>query len=131
MHKPDVCTCEQYARSARIALFCGRRQEDVVWMHTGGFDMDVMNDLYRDHCLVLPNEWRAARDESHQVPWRQLAAMECNDFSDFPLPKPWLVEPEQLRKNTTGPVCPSSNSCSERQLWLCVYATFRDGMRHC
>jgi hypothetical protein len=114
-------------------------------MHAGGFDMDVMNDLYRDQCLVLPNEYDflsgELRETNHTkylgnslLPWN--ATAEVNKayyvhFSDFPLPKPWLVGPEQLRQNTTGPVCPGSNSCSERQLWLSLYETFRDGMRHC
>ena len=107
--------------------------------------MDVMNDLYRDQCLVLPNEYDflsgELREANHTkylgnslLPWNATAELKKAYYvhlSDFPLPKPWLVGPEQLRKNTTGPVCPSSNSCSERQLWLSLYDTFRDGMRHC
>ena len=101
--------------------------------------MDVMNDLYKHLCLVLPNQYDFLSGElremnhtnylgNHLVQWN--ATAELNKafyvhFSDFPIPKPWLISPEDLKANGTGPACPPS--CEERTLWLSLYRTFHKG----
>jgi len=112
-------------------------------MCAGGFDMDVMNDLYKHQCLVLPNEYDflsgELRETNHTnylgnrlVPWNATAELSKAyyvHFSDFPTPKPWLLSETALLANGTGPACPSN--CEERTLWLSLYRTFHKEMQYC
>lgn len=105
--------------------------------------MDVMNALYRDQCLVLPNEYDFLSGElreknhtrylgNHLLTWNATAELHRAyyvHFSDFPLPKPWLMQPEALASNMTGPACPPL--CEERALWVLLYTAFHKGMKFC
>lgn len=105
--------------------------------------MEVMNDLYKHQCLVLPNEYLFLSGElrernhtnylgNHLAHWN--ATTELNrayyvHFSDAPTPKPWLMNTEALKANGTGPACPLS--CEERTLWLSLYTIFQKEMQYC
>ncbi|CAK0732461.1 hypothetical protein CVIRNUC_000134 [Coccomyxa viridis] len=109
----------------------------------GGFDMDVMNDLYKGQCLVLPNEYVFLTGElratnhtrylgNHLLPWNataELGRAYYVHFSDFPLPKPWLLGAEQLNSTTVAPQCPQQ--CEERALWLALHHSFQREMQQC
>ncbi|CAK0732493.1 hypothetical protein CVIRNUC_000138 [Coccomyxa viridis] len=109
----------------------------------GGFDMDVMNDLYKGQCLVLPNEYifltGELRETNHTrylgndlLPWNATAELlraYYVHFSDNPLPKPWLLRPEELASNDSGPSCPPH--CEERSLWTSLYQSYHRQMMYC
>ena len=112
-------------------------------MRAGGFDMDVMNDLYKHQCLVLPNEYEFLSGELRELNYTnylgnhlvqlnataELSRAYYVHFSEFPTPKPWLMSPEELKANGAGPACPPS--CEERTLWLSLYTTFQKEMLYC
>ena len=81
---------------------------DKSLVHAGGFDMDVMNDLEKNRCLVLPSHYDflsgELRNTDHsaylgnaRLAWNataELAKAAYVHFSDFPVPKPWLSSNE-------------------------------------
>ena len=113
----------------------------LVCTVVGGFDMDVMNDLYKNMALTLPNEYDFVSGELRKtdhaaylgndlVKWNATAEFRKAyyvHFSDWPVPKPWLVSDDQLA--STGPKCPSE--CEERELWIGLYTQFQKEMQQC
>ncbi|ROT40732.1 nucleotide-diphospho-sugar transferase [Sodiomyces alkalinus F11] len=111
------------------------------------YDMEIVNSLYKDTALVLPHrpydlltaEFR--RDADHHVPylgsdteaWDAVAVFneaKFLHFSDWPVPKPWLATPEQLRRERE-PTCMGKDDeegqeCSEKILWNKCYTDFRE-----
>ena len=79
------------------------------------YDMEIMNNLYKDSCLVIPHrpydllsgEFRAASDQHRRYignaseAWnanRTLAEAKFLHFSDWPVPKPWFEMSPKMEK---------------------------------
>ncbi|KAL2754263.1 glycosyltransferase family 8 protein [Sodiomyces alcalophilus JCM 7366] len=109
------------------------------------YDMEVVNHLYKDTALVLPHrpydlltsEFR--RDDhvpylgSDAEAWDPVAVfneVKFVHFSDWPIPKPWLATPEQLRKERESR-CKEKDredgqKCIDMTLWNELYVDFRE-----
>ena len=75
------------------------------------------------HCRYLGNDL---------LPWNATAELlraYYVHFSDNPLPKPWLLRPEELASNGTGPSCPPH--CEERSVWTSLYQSYHRQMMYC
>ena len=111
---------------------------------THKYDMELLNDRYYNSALVLPHrpflitgELRRTNHEAylgnnyekwdlHQV----LADASLVHFSDWPLPKPWIMWPiEAMRslrpKCKVNPDTAHESSCEEREAWMHIYDDFR------
>ncbi|KAF2441974.1 glycosyltransferase family 8 protein [Karstenula rhodostoma CBS 690.94] len=111
-----------------------------------GFDMDILNTIYKDSCIVLPHrrynlisaEFRGS-SESHrkylgsEEAWNGTLVLEeakFVHFSDWPLPKPWIKASEsdiadrqpECRKGTGG----GGDDCTDRDIWLNLYKDFSE-----
>ncbi len=105
--------------------------------------MDVVNDLYKGMCMVLPNEYDFLSGELRKTDhsaylgnsieiWNATAEFwkaSYAHFSDWPTPKPWLVDPDDLEAMDEAPECPPK--CEERRLWILLYTTFWNGTQLC
>ncbi|KAL1955890.1 hypothetical protein VTO42DRAFT_7963 [Malbranchea cinnamomea] len=108
------------------------------------FDMEIVNTLYKDHCLVLPHrpynilsgEFRGTNHSrylgSEQETWdpeKVLAEAKLVHFSDWPYPKPWIEATDQQTEERM-PECtivgPSGEEdCRAQKIWLWLYEDFR------
>jgi hypothetical protein len=111
---------------------------------THKYDMELLNDRYYNSALVLPHrpfmitgELRRSNHEAylgnnyekwdvHQV----LADASLIHFSDWPLPKPWVMWPiEAMRslrpKCKVNPDTAQESGCEEREAWMHIYDDFR------
>ena len=111
---------------------------------THKYDMELLNDRYYNSALVLPHrpfmitgELRRSNHEAylgnnyekwdvHQV----LADASLIHFSDWPLPKPWIMWPiEAMRslrpKCKVNPDTAQESGCEEREAWMRIYDDFR------
>lgn len=110
------------------------------------FDMDIMNDLYGDDCLIIPHrrydlitgEFRAG-DSGHtsylgskEEQWNPDGALEeakFLHFSDWPVNKPWLPTASEVMEDNV-PKCVGASDgtmdCRDRELWLGFYEDFRE-----
>ncbi|MCJ1285809.1 N-acetylglucosaminyltransferase [Xylographa opegraphella] len=109
------------------------------------FDMEILNDLYGDSAMVLPHrnyglvsgEFRS--EDHHRYlgnsyekwdPKRALSEASLVHFSDWPIPKPWIMWPRNLLKEKM-PLCdinPGTKAeagCENRDIWLGLYNDFR------
>ncbi|KAH7061800.1 nucleotide-diphospho-sugar transferase [Paraphoma chrysanthemicola] len=118
------------------------RVNNYMEQRNPGFDMDILNTLYKESCLVLPHrrynlvsgELRRKNHSqylgSNEV-WngsRILEEAKYIHFSDWPVPKPWLVVPEEVKANSQ-PECVAGlngkdDDCTDRDLWLGLYDDF-------
>ena len=107
------------------------------------YDMEIVNDLYRDSALVLPHRpysllVQEYRETDHSLylgspeeEWDPVAAFKEAKFlhwSDWPMSKPWHPSPVQL-KQQTEPKCHMKNgveTCGERDMWRYFYREFRE-----
>ncbi|KAF2708820.1 glycosyltransferase family 8 protein [Pleomassaria siparia CBS 279.74] len=109
-----------------------------------GFDMDILNTLYKDNCVVLPHrqydmlsaEFRGkdhskylGSDEVWDGP-KALKEAKFVHFSDWPVPKPWLRGAESI-VTANQPKCVDGKSgaapdCTNRDIWLSLYKDFSD-----
>lgn len=110
----------------------------------GEYDMDILNRFYRDSAMVLPHqkygmlsgEFRA-KDHSNFLGntydyWnadRTFREASLVHFSDWPLPKPWIMWPHNLIGEML-PKCYSDRGlevqhCKEKEIWLNLYDDFR------
>ncbi|KAK8192790.1 nucleotide-diphospho-sugar transferase [Phyllosticta capitalensis] len=109
------------------------------------FDMEILNDRYRDSVLVLPHKGSILltgelRNEDHSNYagndydfWDiddALAEARIVHFSDWPLPKPWIMWPnnllpEVLPKCKIKPGMPDEAGCRDRDVWRALYDDFR------
>ncbi|KAJ5909201.1 Glucose N-acetyltransferase 1 [Penicillium taxi] len=109
------------------------------------FDMEILNDRYGDTAMVLPHRQYALisgefRTKDHRKflgadhgewnPDKALAEAKFVHFSDWPLPKPWVMWPSwQLAE--MQPACdinPGSmdeKGCRDREVWKDLYDDFR------
>ncbi|KAK1148421.1 N-acetylglucosaminyltransferase [Aspergillus melleus] len=109
------------------------------------YDMELLNERYGDSALVLPHrqyglitgEFRAedhknflGNDYEVWDPDKVLAEAKLVHFSDWPLPKPWVMWPqkvlaESLPKCLHNPGTPKESGCRNREVWRKFYDDFR------
>ncbi|KAJ4269475.1 N-acetylglucosaminyltransferase [Fusarium torreyae] len=109
----------------------------------GEYDMEIVNELYRDSALIFPHrrydlvsgEFRSD-DHSHYLgsdvevwdPAAVYSEAKLIHFSDWPLPKPWKPTLEDLRlslqPNCTG-AANSVEDCTSRIIWNSLYTDFK------
>ncbi|OLN97881.1 Glucose N-acetyltransferase 1-like protein 1 [Colletotrichum chlorophyti] len=106
------------------------------------YDMEIVNDLYRDSALVLPHrpydlltrvfggdhpDYYLGNDKEV---WDSIAIFneaKLLHFSDWPMNKPWLESSEALIKQRE-PKCVMKNAvedCTTRDLWHSFYTDFK------
>ena len=107
------------------------------------FDMDILNNFYDNTAMVLPHQKYGLisgefRSEDHKHflghpdrewdPQRALDEASLVHFSDWPVPKPWVMWPRNVL-NEKQPECKhpegSKEDCSDRKVWLSLYDDFR------
>ncbi|KAI4730380.1 nucleotide-diphospho-sugar transferase [Aureobasidium sp. EXF-10728] len=108
------------------------------------FDMEIVNNLYGQDCLILPHrrydlltgEFRSKDHHKYlgsttEVwdPRRVLQEAKFLHFSDWPYPKPWIAGAESVRLEVQ-PACHNNTSgehdCSDREVWNEIYVEFRE-----
>jgi hypothetical protein len=110
------------------------------------FDMEIINALYGESCLVMPHkpylllkgEMRSADHEnylgSEEQQWdvdEVMGQAKYVHFSDYPVPKPWVATSEALKRDFM-PSCKApghkaqGQDCSDRDAWLWLYKEFRE-----
>lgn len=108
------------------------------------YDMEVLNSRYGESAMVLPHrqygllsgEFRAKNHRrylgTHEEwnPDKVLAEAKFVHFSDWPLPKPWVMWP-QKQLAEMQPACdinpgtPEESGCRDREVWKQLYDDFR------
>ncbi|BCS21422.1 N-acetylglucosaminyltransferase [Aspergillus puulaauensis] len=109
------------------------------------YDMELMNEFYGDSAMVLPHRQYGLvsgefRSQNHTAflgsvdevwdPDRALSEAKFVHFSDWPLPKPWVMWPSQmlpdiLPKCKNNPGTLHESGCRDRDVWLKLYDDFR------
>ncbi|KAK5659110.1 hypothetical protein OQA88_1200 [Cercophora sp. LCS_1] len=109
------------------------------------YDMEIVNTLYRDSALVIPHRgydlltrefmnppdqhaWYLGSPDEEWDPVAVLEEAKFLHFSDWPVPKPWMPNDEELRLEHQ-PGCwerEGVESCAERELWNGFREAFRD-----
>ncbi|PGH33759.1 hypothetical protein GX50_03416 [[Emmonsia] crescens] len=108
------------------------------------FDMEVVNSLYKNHCLTLPHrpyflisgEFRGndhsrylGSDDEVWDPEKVFAEAKILHFSDWPYPKPWTNATIE-ETNTRMPNCSirltGEEDCRGRNIWLSLYKDFQE-----
>lgn len=120
------------------------------------YDMELLNDRYATSALILPHrplflltgEFRLPRashsaylgpspssptTSSSSVSWdpdQALSSASLVHFSDWPLPKPWIMWPqgqlaEMVPRCWERPGTAEEKGCRDREVWLGLYADFR------
>ncbi|KAL4860801.1 hypothetical protein BDV12DRAFT_181099 [Aspergillus spectabilis] len=108
------------------------------------YDMEIVNDLYKDSALILPHRrydllTGEFRSKSHSAylgndlePWdpeKILKEAKYLHFSDWPVPKPWLSASPSIVQNEQptcdmNPATGQEDDCRARDIWLEFYADF-------
>lgn len=108
------------------------------------YDMELLNERYYNSALVLPHRpfliTGELRRSSHEAflgnnyeQWnvqQVLADASLIHFSDWPLPKPWIMWPiEAMRslrpKCKINPGTAQESGCEDREAWMHIYDDFR------
>lgn len=109
------------------------------------FDMELINDRFEYSAMVLPHRPYAMlsgefRKHNHSAylgntfeAWDPAAALKeakLVHFSDWPLPKPWIMWPQEGLAEIQ-PDCDGSHegSCENRRIWKELYNGFRQRRR--
>lgn len=109
------------------------------------YDMELLNERYGGSALVLPHrqyglvtgEFRTkdhrnflGNDHESWNPDKALSEAKLVHFSDWPLPKPWIMWP-QAQMAKMQPICdrnpgtPEESGCRDREVWKQLYEDFR------
>lgn len=135
----------EYSALAEAAQPAMHGQVDVNVSETHKYDMEILNNRYADSALVLPHRQYGLvtgefRNKDHRKflgneyePWdpdKVLADAKFVHFSDWPLPKPWVMWPRELLveimpKCDNNPGTPSESGCRDRDVWKKLYDDFR------
>lgn len=113
---------------------------------TRRYDMELLNRRYADSALVLPHrlyglvtgEFRStdhksflgAEDEAWD-PDKALAEAKFVHFSDWPLPKPWIMWPRSLLAEMIPKCNNKPGVCRDRDIWKGLYEDFRKKRKVC
>lgn len=108
------------------------------------YDMEIMNDLYKDSAMILPHrpydmltgEFRNMGDHSHYLgndyeqwdPVVHFNEAKFLHFSDWPVPKPWIKMSDKQR-NDKQPSCREDDGveqCVQREMWNGFYSDFTE-----
>lgn len=109
------------------------------------YDVQLLNDRYGNSALVLPHRQYGLvtgefRTKDHRLflgndyeqwnPDKALNEAKVIHFSDWPLPKPWIMWPQgqlanMLPKCDKDPGTPKESGCRDRDVWLGLYDDFR------
>ena len=109
------------------------------------YDMEIINNAFKDSALVLPHrqygllsgEFRSKRHQNYLGndyeewdPDQALREASLVHFSDWPLPKPWIMWPrnqlqEEMPKCESDPGTEREKGCRNREVWLELYNDFR------
>ena len=108
------------------------------------FDMDIVNELYKDDCLIIPHRDYAlvtgefgfmdhnrylGNAEEIWDPDVILKAAKYVHFSDWPYPKPWIPAEAQMTYRQK-PRCQHGEDgvpdCRNGEKWLWLYEDFRE-----
>ncbi|KAK1524360.1 glucose N-acetyltransferase [Colletotrichum costaricense] len=106
------------------------------------YDMEIINDLYKDSAMILPHRPYALLTRSFGGDHQDYYLANSNEvwdavtvyneakylhFSDWPMHKPWLKSSDSLIKERQ-PDCvvrDGNEDCTARELWLSFYTDFR------
>ena len=107
------------------------------------YDMEILNKLYGDSAMVLPHrqygllsgEFRESNHKNYLGneletwdPDRVMREASLVHFSDWPLPKPWVMWPHKL-VGEIMPKCRPGNhgndDCRDKKIWMGLYDDFR------
>lgn len=125
-----------------------RIQARLAEERAGEYDMEVMNALYGDSCLVVPHkpflmltgEMRAQEHAAYlgsvAEEWdvrKVMGEARYVHFSDYPVPKPWVPSTEALRREWM-PACKKGSvgegageeNCDDQNAWVWLYKDFRE-----
>lgn len=117
------------------------------------YDMELLNDRFGSSALVLPHRPYGLlsaefRNDDHSAYWgdinapssipkwdpfRALKEAKLVHFSDWPLPKPWIMWPKDgLMEIQPGCGGNLYGTCAEREVWKGLYDDFRQRRKkHC
>jgi hypothetical protein len=122
-----------------------RIEEAIQTAKRGDFDMEIVNNLYNNSCIIIPHrrydvltgEFRGKGSHASYLgntyeTWDpEVAFKEAKflHFSDWPVPKPWIdasngVIEDNQPKCELGDNNPTKD-CRARDLWLGFYADFK------
>ncbi|KAJ5995909.1 hypothetical protein N7481_002886 [Penicillium waksmanii] len=115
-----------------------------IWNGTVGLDTAILNFRYGDSAMVLPHkeyglltsEFRRKEHkkflgtEKDWIPDKVMSESKFVQFSDDPLPKPWVMWPQEMLaeiqpKCDTKPGTAQESGCRDRELWKELYDHFR------
>ena len=108
------------------------------------YDMEILNNFYADSAMILPHrqygllsgEFRLddhsnylGNREERWDPDRVLREASLVHFSDWPIPKPWIMWPHNMIQNEM-PKCrlgtgAGGDDCWDKKIWLGLYDDFR------
>lgn len=136
--KPDL---DEFHRFREVIMGGG----DPTLVNSHKFDMELVNDRFEHSALVLPHRPYALltgefRRHNHSAylgntfeewdPQKVLKEAKLVHFSDWPLPKPWIMWPAEGLAEVQ-PDCGGSHegTCAERRIWKGLYNDFRERRR--
>ncbi|GFG15235.1 alphaN-acetylglucosamine transferase [Aspergillus udagawae] len=140
--EPSYREFKALMESAQPAL---HGQVEVDSNETHRYDMELLNNRYADSALVLPHrqyglvtgEFRKkdhrnffGNDYETWDPDKVLAEAKLVHFSDWPLPKPWVLSNQKLLaeilpKCDYKPGTLQERGCRDREVWKSLYQDFR------
>lgn len=111
------------------------------------YDMEIMNDLYKDSALILPHRpynlltGEFKDKDSHAMylgdpdeAWDPVAVYneaKFLHFSDWPVPKPWIENTgsQKSREPSCVKLEDGREDCAARDLWNSFYTDFREARK--
>ncbi|KAI2705974.1 CAZyme family GT8 [Penicillium roqueforti] len=122
-----------------------RVMQAIANASSGDFDMEIVNDLYKDSAFVLPHrrydlltgEFRGKEHAGYLGnpleewdPYAILKETKFLHFSDWPVPKPWIEAPKDIieEKQPTcdfNPLTQQEDDCRALNIWLGIYDDFK------
>ena len=139
-----LCTSVMLASPSEVEF--GRIQARMGEGQPEEYDMEIINALYGDSCLVIPHkpyllltgEMRATSHAAYLGSAEELWDVDnimkqakYIHFSDYPIPKPWVGTSEAMKKEYM-PSCKApgnkagGSDCADRNAWLWLYKEFRE-----